>query len=214
MKSGCEIGILSVLAACSASASFSATPGAEGFDGEFDGFRAGSTGGSGPHATWQARADAATISPPNVLALTAPNHDVDHRFNLFWTDGALADGRIAVAVRADGGIVDQGGGPMWRVQDADNYYLCRFNPLESNFRVYVVKDGVRRQLATALADVAVGTWHRVEAAFVGDRITCSLDGRVLLEARDATIRGGGGHGLWTKADARTTFDDLFVGPIR
>jgi hypothetical protein len=43
------------------------------------------------------------------------------------------------AVRADGGEVDQGGGPMWRVQDADNDYVCRFNPLESNFRVYFVQ---------------------------------------------------------------------------
>jgi len=203
-----------LMVACSFPPTQRPTAGAEGFDGEISGFRPASTGGSGPHATWQVLADATAISLPNVVALTAPNHDVDHRFNLFWTDGDLADGRIAVAVRADGGIVDQGGGPMWRVLDADNYYLCRFNPLESNFRVYVVKDGVRRQLATALADVAVGTWHRVEATFVGDRITCSLDGRVLLEARDATIRGGGGHGLWTKADARTTFDDLFVGAVR
>jgi hypothetical protein len=46
---------------------------------------------------------------------------------------------VSVAVRADGGEVDQGGGPMWRVQDADNYYVCRFNPLESNFRVYFVQ---------------------------------------------------------------------------
>ncbi len=189
------------------------TPGAEGFDGALAGFRAGSTGGNGPQATWLVVADAAAISPPNVVALTAPNHDVDHRFNLFWTDGALADGRIAVAVRADGGVVDQGGGPMWRVQDADNYYLCRFNPLESNFRVYVVKDGVRRQLATALVDAPAGAWHRVEATFVGDRITCALDGRVLLEVADDTIRSGGGHGLWTKADARTSFDDLWVGPV-
>jgi len=214
MKTGWLLGLSFVLPACNASSSFAPTAGAVGFDGDVSGWRAASTGGNGPDASWAARADTGAISPPNVLALTAANHRSDDRFNLFWTDGALADGRIAVAVRADAGEVDQGGGPMWRVQDANNYYLCRFNPLEANFRVYVVKDGVRRQLATALVAGKVGEWHRLEATFVGERITCAMDGRVLLEAIDGTLRGGGGHGLWTKADARTSFDDLVVGPVK
>lgn len=206
-----RVAIALCLAACSSSPSPSATPGAEGFDAGLAAWRAASTGGTGPAATWQARADARAISAPNVLSLTATNHDSDDRFNLFWTaEPRVADGRIAVAVRADAGEVDQGGGPMWRVQDANNYYLCRVNPLESNFRVYVVKDGVRRQLATALVEARAGAWHRIEATFAGDRIACSLDGKVLLTATDATIGAAGGHGVWTKADARTSFDDLVV----
>lgn len=206
-----------VLGACSSSSSSSsslrATPGAQGFDGDVAGWRAASTGGRGPHATWSVHADAAAVSPPNVLSLVAVGHGADDRFNLWWTDAVrLRDGRVSLAVRADDGVVDQGGGPMWRVQDADNYYLCRFNPLESNFRVYVVKDGVRRQLATALVEAAAGVWHRVEAEHVGDRITCWLDGAKLLEANDATIAGEGGVGVWTKADARTSFDDFAVQP--
>ncbi len=86
------------------------------------------------------------------------------------------------------------------------------NPLEANFRVYAVERGVRRQLATALVDSKVGQWHRVEVTFEGDRITCALDGVVELEATDATIAGAGGVGLWTKADARTSFDDMVVAP--
>jgi hypothetical protein len=74
----------------------------------------------------------------------------------------------------------------------------------------VVKDGVRRQLASATCEAKVGEWHRLEATFVGDRITCSVDGKVLLEAQDGTIGKGGGHGLWTKADARSSFDDCVV----
>lgn len=186
------------------------TPGAEGFDQTLTGWRTDSTGGSGPSATWGTRPDAQAISAPNVVGMQAVNHADDDRFNLFWTTGSVADGHVAVAVRADAGEIDQGGGPMWRVQDANNYYLCRLNPLESNFRVYVVKDGVRRQLATAKFEAKAGAWHRLAATFVGDRITCSVDGRVLLEAQDATIRQGGGHGLWTKADALTSFDDFVI----
>jgi hypothetical protein len=143
------------------------------------------------------------------MSMVAASAGGEDRFNLFWTpEPSLADGRVAVAVRADGGEVDQGGGPMWRVQDANNYYLCRFNPLESNFRVYVVQDGVRRQLGTTLVITKPGDFHRVEVTFAGERMTCRLNGAVLLDVRDATIGKAGGVGLWTKADARTSFDDF------
>ncbi len=197
------------LVACASPSVLSPTPGAEGFDGGSEGWRAASTGGQGADASWAAVADVGAISAPNVLALTRVNHSAEDRFNLFVQAATrLQDVRLSVAVRADDGVVDQGGGPMWRVQDADNYYLCRFNPLESNYRVYVVKDGVRRQLATALAPTTAGRWHRVAVEHVGDRITCWLDGAPLLQTQDATIAAPGGIGLWTKADARTSFDDL------
>jgi hypothetical protein len=201
------------LAAC-ASSPLAPMPGAIGFDADADpAWRAGSTGRAGPHATWQVRADPAALSAPNVVALTGANHGSEDRFNLFWSSSLrMGDGRLAVAVRADGGTIDQGGGPMWRVQDADNYYLCRVNPLESNFRVYAVVNGVRRQLATALIDTKANQWHRIDVTFTGARIACSLDGAVRLEATDDTIARGGGIGLWTKADARTSFDDLVVTP--
>jgi len=198
-----------VLAACATAPSGGPTPGAQGFDGDLAGWRAASTGGSGPDAKWMVVIDARAVSAPRVMSMVAASAGGEDRFNLFWTpEPSLADGRVSVAVRADGGEVDQGGGPMWRVQDADNYYVCRFNPLESNFRVYVVQDGVRRQLGTTLVITKPGEFHRVEVAFVGDRITCSLNGALLLDVRDATIGKAGGVGLWTKADARTSFDDL------
>jgi hypothetical protein len=202
-----------LLAACHAS---NVSPrGGIGFDdaNATAGWRVESTDGTGPHATWQARADATAVTPPNVVALTDPNHASDNRFNLFWNDELeFGDGRVSVAVRADSGAVDQGGGPMWRVQDADNYYVCRWNPLESNYRVYVVAKGVRRQLATALVETDPKAWHRLEIEHRGSRITCWMDGVKRLEADDSTIGTGGGVGVWTKADACTSFDDLVVVP--
>jgi hypothetical protein len=99
---------------------------------------------------------------------------------------------------------------MWRVQASRNYYLCRFNPLEANFRVYVVVDGARKQLATALVDANPGRWHKLSVRHVGAEITCSLDGRQYLTVRDATISGPRGVGFWTKADAQISFDDLAI----
>ena len=42
----------------------------------------------------------------------------------------------------------------------------------------------------------------------GDHLTCDLDGKTLLDVRDTTIQEAGMVGLWSKADARTKFDDL------
>ena len=206
---------LLVLAACGSAPTITATPGAIGFETDLVGWRAGNTGGAGLTASWEQGADKAPVSKPNVLAVTSINHSSESRFNLFWTDRLrFQDGMLAVAVRSDDGVIDQGGGPMWRVQDDDNYYVCRFNPLEANFRVYVVEQGERRQLGTSLTQVATDKWHRVEVVHTGDHIVCSLDGEKLLDVHDDTIKQAGGVGLWTKADARTSFDDLLVVPAK
>lgn len=197
--------------ACRSTANLLPTPGAQGFDGALTGWRAESTGGRGPDASWDARTDGAAVSIPKVMQLVATNHTSEDRYNVYWAaTPRFQDGHLAIAMRADGGAIDQGGGLMWRVQDANNYYVCRFNPLESNYRVYVVKDGVRRQLGTALCEAKAGIWHRLEVEHHGDRITCSANGVKLLEVQDGTIAGAGGVGLWTKADARSSFDDLVV----
>jgi len=200
------------LVGCNSSPSVAPTEGAIGFDGPITAtWRAGSTGGTGPTATWEIRADKHAVSAPNVLAMTKENHESEDRFNLYWSETPrLADVRIAVAVRADDGYIDQGGGPIWRVQDENNYYVCRINPLEANYRVYVVKNGVRKQLGTARVDIAKGLWHRLEVEHLGNKITCSLDGKKHLEVTDGTFESAGGVGLWTKADALTSFDELVV----
>ena len=169
------------------------------------------TNPSGDLAEWTVKAGAGA---GRVLAIEAI-HDASNRvFNLCWTRGAaFKDGTLSVRVRADSGAVDQGGGPVWRVRDAKNYYLARYNPLERNFRLYCVKDGVRTQLADAGGlPIPAGTWFTVKVIQQGDAIACELDGKRLLEATDATFPGPGGVGVWSKADAVTSFDDLSVTP--
>jgi hypothetical protein len=203
-----------LVSACSSSSTSSSTSNAIRFDvADLQGWKAGSSGGHGPDATWKTQEDKGAVSAPNVVSLTTSNHTSEDRYNVFWSDRVrFGDGRLSVSVRADAGEIDQGGGPIWRAKDANNYYICRFNPLESNYRVYVVEDGVRRQLATAMVKVKVGEWHRLEVEHIGTQIHCWLDGKKLLEATDVTHPAEGGVGLWTKADARTSFDDLVVEP--
>ena len=122
--------------------------------------------------------------------------------------------RASVAFKAMAGKTDQGGGIVWRYQDADNYYIARMNPLEDNFRLYKVIAGKRIQLATRESlKVPRGPsleWHTLKIEQHDDQITCYLDGKKELEAKDDAIKQGGKVGLWTKADAQTRFEQLTV----
>jgi hypothetical protein len=161
-------------------------------------------------ATWRVMTDSSAPKGANVLALTeSKNHD--GTFNLAIAQ-RTSFGNLDLIVRAKAvsGTEDQGGGPIWRCRDENNYYICRFNPLENNFRVYVVKDGRRRQLATAPVQLAANRWYQVGVLMIGNTITCWLDGQELLHATDDTFTKPGMVGLWTKADAVTSFDDLAV----
>jgi len=125
---------------------------------------------------------------------------------------AYADAKATVRWMALSGIADQSGGIVFRAQDAKNYYVVRSNSIEDNFRLYVVKDGVR----TTLADLKVvppsaKAWHVLEVAFTGPKMRATIDGKDAIEATDATFASGW-CGLWTKADSVTLFDDFRVEP--
>jgi hypothetical protein len=146
----------------------------------------------------------------HVLAQKAKSDD--DTFNVALVEGtSYQDLDLSVRLRAVAGELDRGGGLVWRAKDRRNYYIARFNPLESNFRVYKVEDGKRTQFQSAMIP-GDQNWHTMRVTMTGNRITCYLDGTKHLEAEDATFTGAGMIGLWSKADAQSYFDDLTVSP--
>lgn len=142
----------------------------------------------------------------HVLAQTAKNADAV--FNVILRpDVMYADVDLSVRLKAVQGVVDQGGGLVWRAKNAKTYYVARFNPLEDSFRVYKVVDGKRSQLGSVKApgDLA---WHTLRVTMKGNQIDCYLDDKIHMDVQDASIRGYGRVGLWTKSDAHSYFDDL------
>jgi len=175
------------------------------------GWKVEATNRRGPLATWRVIADATAPSGNHVLALVSPNHTFGGTFNICWTDTAFfRDGEISVRFKAVTGEEDRGGGVIWRAQDRENYYIARFNPLENNFRAYYVRDGARKTLADARIALPSGEWHTLKIIQHGDRFEGYLNGKKLLEGSDNLFPKAGGVGLWTKADAVTSFDDLAV----
>jgi hypothetical protein len=145
----------------------------------------------------------------HVLYQKAKNDDAVFNVALV-ADSHWKDIDLSVKLRAVAGKVDRGGGVVWRAKDKNNYYICRINPLEDNFRVYKVVDGKRTQLESAKI-VGDDKWHTVRVTMSGRKITCYFDGYRQLEAEDATFTDPGMIGLWSKADAQSYFDDLTLG---
>ena len=164
--------------------------------------------GTGEGSAWAVVEEKTAPKGPKVLAQTAESPGA--MFNLCVADDtAFADVKVTVAFKAVKGEKDQGGGIVWRYADANNYYVARFNPLEDNYRLYHVVDGKRTQFGgKEELRAKAGEWHTLTIRMVGDTITCSLNGKVEIEAKDKTFTKAGKVGLWTKADAQTYFDDF------
>jgi hypothetical protein len=157
-------------------------------------------------ASWEVVKD----KEQKYLSLTHINSNSRSSFNLCYTKNIeFKDGTISVKFKANSGETDQGGGIMWRVHDSGNYYVARFNPLEDNFRFYKVKNSVRSMISSANIKLESG-WHVMKIVQKGTHFEGYLNGQKLLESDDDSFKKSGGVGVWTKADAATSFDDFIV----
>ena len=169
--------------------------------------------GEGPGSVWKIVGYDAGGQMGRALAQTS-SEGPNPLFNVcVLKDAKGADVDLSVRVKAVNGVHDRGGGLVWRYRDANNYYVTRWNPLEGNFRLYHVVTGKRTQLATADIKLPPDAWHVVRAVQRGNHIQCYLDGNLLLDLMDETLKEAGAIGLWSKADAVTWFDDLSVNVL-
>ena len=140
---------------------------------------------------------------------------VDDRFPICIVDRIdAADVEIGVSFTPLDGRIDRAAGLIFRVKDANNYYVARANALESNVNLYHLVRGIRRQFAGASATVLSGKTQRLGVRIEDDLIRVSLNGKPLFEARDRTIKGSGAVGVWTKADSLTAFNDFSVAILK
>jgi hypothetical protein len=166
--------------------------------------------GKGEGSEWKVVADQ-TAPAKTGLALAQLAKSPGSVFNLCVRgEPSLKDVEVSVAFKAVAGKDDQGGGIVWRYQDANNYYIVRMNPLEDNFRVYKVQDGKRIQFQNFDIKIPAGEWRTLKIKMTGDHIECFLDGKKHLDVTDNTFEKPGKVGLWTKADAQTHFDQFTV----
>jgi 3-keto-disaccharide hydrolase len=174
--------------------------------------------GSGAPGQWAVTADSSAPSQPNVLAQTSADK-TSYRFPLAIADeGSFRDLDLSVRFKTISGRVDQAAGVVWRLKDANNYYIVRANALEGNVVLYKVESGKRTDLPLKgegrtygkKTGVPSGKWNELRVTAVGNLFEVHLNGQKLYVVEDSTFPEGGKVGLWTKADSVTHFDDLHV----
>jgi hypothetical protein len=134
-------------------------------------------------------------------------------------DTSLKDGFVEVRFKSVSGKEDQAGGVIWRVQDKDNYYVCRANALEDNVVLYKTVQGKRTALDIVgrkggyglKASVPPAQWHTLRVEFKDQQFKVIFDGKHLFEVADRTFTEAGKVGVWTKADSVTLFDNFSYG---
>ena len=155
-------------------------------------------------AKWSVDKDASAPSKPNVLKQSG-----QATFPVcFKNDTNIKDGFVEVKFKPIAGKEDQAGGVIWRVQDANNYYIARANALENNVTIYYTIRGKRTEKKRANIKVASSAWHTLRVDFSGNRFTVTFDGKKAIEWDDDTFKNAGKVGVWTKADSITEFDDF------
>jgi len=158
-------------------------------------------------AKWAVVADNSAPSKSHVLKQSG---EADYPV-AFKNDSNLKDGFVEVKFKPVSGQEDQAGGVVWRVKDADNYYIARANALEGNVRIYHFAKGKRTQFKGASVLVAANQWHTLRVNFSGKQFAVVFNGKELFTAEDETHKDAGKVGVWTKADSVTLFDDFNYG---
>jgi len=162
--------------------------------------------GSGS-AKWSVEKDASAPSKPNVLKQSG-----EATFPVcIKDDTSLKDGFVEVKFKPVSGKEDQAGGVIWRVQDANNYYISRANALEDNVTIYHTINGKRVAFKNINTKVTSGVWHTLRVDFKGNKFAVTFDGNKVIEATDESFANAGKIGVWTKADSVTLFDDFAYG---
>src|SRR5436853_2787204 len=169
------------------------------------GWTATQTGSGAAH--WCVEKDDSAPSQPNVLKQSG-----EATFPVcFKNDTNLKDGFVEVKFKPVAGKEDQAGGVIWRVQDANNYYIARANALEDNVTIYHTIKGKRVAFKNTNTKVTSGVWHTLRVDFKGNKFTVTFDGNKVIEATDESFANAGKVGVWTKADSVTLFDDFTYG---
>jgi hypothetical protein len=165
--------------------------------------------GQGAGGDWKVLEDK-TAPSRSGLALAQVAKSPRGVFNICVAeDTNYKDVGLSVSFKAVAGDLDQGGGLVWRYKDQNNYYICRMNPLEDNYRVYRVVNGKRVQIGgKGGLKVPTGEWHRLKVEVQGNKMQGYLDGKKMWEVTDDTFKDAGKVGLWSKADAQSHFDEF------
>jgi len=165
--------------------------------------------GQGTRSEWSIMNDPTAPSPANVLAQTSDEKIQVHFPLAILSNEKYKDLNVSVSFKTVSGTIDRSGGIVFRFNDANNYYLLRASATENDVVLYRYVGGRSSIIASTSVMVSIGSWHTLSVVAIGESIEGYLDGKRVVEVRDATFLLGS-VGLRTKADSVTYFDNFVI----
>jgi hypothetical protein len=133
-------------------------------------------------------------------------------FSLALLETPLPDGATFVSARTRRAGHEGSIGVVWRVQDADNYYLARLDLSRQDIGLYRVVRGNRVRIeGEDDLELDPDAWHTLKIVQKEADIRVYIGGIRVLRARDRTFGGSGAAGVWSTGDALAHFDDVRIG---
>ncbi|MHA6481762.1 family 16 glycoside hydrolase [Paenibacillus sp. strain BS8-2] len=110
-------------------------------------------------------------------------------------------------------IANANAGIVFRVQDANNYYMYRVNAANQMLELYKSVNGIMTLAASNPFAAQSKKWYTVKAVVEGNKIICYVDGQAMMEwTNPLTELTTGGVGFRTTS-AGVHFDNAAVYPI-
>jgi hypothetical protein len=165
--------------------------------------------GFGGPAVWQVRIERLLLDG-KALAETS-RQAMQDRFPLCIADRPTAkNAEIELSFVAHDGGMARAAGIVLRFADPQDYDVLEADGIDGRVRLLRIVNGERREIAGHAAALFVGRAQTLKLKAVGESFAAALDGKILFEARGAGVAAPGRFGIWSRADSRTSFGDLFL----
>jgi hypothetical protein len=165
--------------------------------------------GLGGPSMWQVRLERLLLDGKALVEMSQQAEP--NRFPLCIADGPVVkNAEVELTFVLHEGGITRAAGIVWRFVDPEDFYVVEADAAAASVRLVRVVNGERRQIASGAATLVAGKVQTLHITAIDESFTVSLDGEVLLETHDGMIAGPGRFGLWSKADSRTSFGDLFI----
>ncbi|MEY2430002.1 MAG: hypothetical protein QOJ40_2887 [Verrucomicrobiota bacterium] len=145
-----------------------------------------------------------------VLAQLARDKTDDHFPLLIFDEEAFGDFTLTTRFKLVDGLVEQMAGIAFRIQDEKNYCYVRASALGGTFYFFKVVKGELIGPIGSKVEITKGTWHEMTVECAGNKVTCSLDGRVVIPQLQQDTFSKGKIGFWTKSDSVSYFADAKI----
>jgi hypothetical protein len=113
-------------------------------------------------------------------------------------------------VTHDGPSIARAAGIVLRFTDPQDFYAVEADAVAGRVRLVRVLNGERREIAKGSAVLTNGKAHSLRVKTTDEDFTIALDGKAVFEAHDGGLSLPGRFGIWSRADSRTSFGDLFI----